>query len=247
MNGIDLLEHGGGGFALRRGGELLSLPDPREQHYQWVLAALHLRHVPGTPEDIPLWQHDRVFERWCAAWDLPEFSSARRLAYLVDNYRAAISNDLSVYTHHDLGALWRGRRWRLLLDVIDRLPAHSWYNATVVNDEKHAKMLADSMAARRADGPAEDRGPSMTTWTPEVAALTNVYDAVRGVQHAVYAAQHGEKAGPPPKAAARPSTALQRAMEAAERQRKRAAHEALAARVLPHKRAVKGESHDAVD
>lgn len=241
MNSIDFLEYGGGRFALRRGGASVPLPDPREQHYQWVLVALALEHVPGTPGDIPEWQRALIFDRWRAAWDLPDFHSARRLAYLVDNYQSALNNDLSVYTHLDLGELWRGRHWKKLLDLIDRLPPHSWYNSSVSNDEEHAQMIAQSLAARKADSDAaEDRGPSLTTWTPEVAVLTNVLDAVRDVQHAVYAAQYGKKAGDPPKRSPRPVTALERAMKRAEYQRRKAAHESIVARVLPHKAAVKG-------
>ena len=242
MNPIDFLEHGGGHFMVRYAGELVSLPDPRSKHYQWVLVALSLGHIPGTPEAIPEWKRALVFERWCAAWDLPRFRDAQRLAYLVDNYRAAISHDLSVYTHYDLGDLWRSRRWTLLLDIIDRLPAHSWYAAAVANDEDHAKMMAESLVQRKAESggkETEASGPSLTTWTPEVAALTSVLDAVNRVQHAVYAAQHGKKAGEPPKAAPRPVTALERAMKAAEYNRRKAAHESLVARVLPKKASVK--------
>ena len=246
MGDIDFLEHGGATasspFVLRHHGEHIALPNPREHHYQWVLMALAVEHVPGTPGDIPEWKRRLVFERWRAAWALPVFQQAKRLAYLVDNYRAEISNDLTVHAHLDLGDLWRARRWTLLLDVIDRLPAHSWYAATVSQDEGHAEMMAEAIMAQREANPDSDQkpSPSLTTWTPEVAALTNVLDAVRGVQHAVYAAQHGKKAGEPPKPSPRPVTPLEKALKRAEFERRKAAHESLVARVLPHKAAVKG-------
>lgn len=240
MNDIDLLEHGGGHFMVRLDGELISLPDPRTQHYQWVLIALQLGHVPGTPGAIPEWKRGLVFERWCAAWDIPDFQGARRLAYLVDKYRSPIASDLQTHAGVDLGELWRARRWRHLLDIIDHLPAHSWYAATVSMDEEHAKMMAESIMAQRDANPdsntLESQGPSLTSWTPEVAALTNVLDAVRGVQHAVIAVQAGKKAPEPPKPAPRPVTPLERALKLAEFSRRKAKHEALAARVLPHKR-----------
>lgn len=237
MQSIDLLEHGGGGFMVRHHGELLALPDPRSMNYQRVLMALFLRHAPETPGDLLEWQRLLVFERWCAAWDLPDFQSARRLAYLVDHYRPAISHDLSVYTHYDLGALWRARRWTLLLDILDRLPAHSQYAAAVSMDEDHAKMMAESLAARKDAGDERDTaGPSLTTWTPEVAMLTNILDAVRGVQHAVVAVNAGKQAPPAPDPTPRPVTPLERAMKRVEYERRKARHEALAARMLPHKR-----------
>lgn len=239
VNPIDFLEHGGGHFMLRRGGVLIPMPDPREKHYQWVLTALGLRFVPGTPDDVPPWLVDRIFERWAAAWDLPDFQVARRLAYLVDHYRPAISNDLTIYAHHDLGDLWRARRWTLLADLIDRLPAHSHYASAVSMDEEHARMLAEQLASRDEEEKG-DRGPALTTWTPEVGVLTSVLDAVRRVEHAVYAAQHGKKAGEPPKPLPRPVTPLEAALKRAQHERRKAKHEALVARVLPQKAAIKG-------
>lgn len=240
MKSIDLLEHGGATaaspFAIRLGGEYIPLPDPRTQHYQWVLIALHLRHVPGTPGDIPEWKRALVFEHWAAAWDLPIFQDAQRLAYLVDHYRPAISNDLQTYANLDLGELWRARRWAKMLDVIDRLPSHSWYSASVTMDEEHARMMAEAMAAREKSD-EKPSGPSLTTWTPEVAALTNVFDAIQSVRHAIIAANSERgKAPEPPKPAPRPQTPLERAMKLAEFKRRKTSHEALAARVLPHKR-----------
>lgn len=105
-------------------------------------------------------------------------------------------------------------------------------------------MMAESLAARKAAGDErDDRGPALTTWTPEVAMLANVLDAVRGVQHAVVAVQAGKKAPPPPEPSPRPKTPLEKAMARAEYERKKAAHEALAARLLPHKRQSQSPVH----
>jgi hypothetical protein len=240
MNDIDFLEHGGGSAALMLNGDLIALPDPTTKHYQWVLMALALEYVPGTPGDIPHWKHEQVFDRWRAAWDLPTFNEGRRLAYLVDHYRAALNNDLRVHAGVDLGALWRARRWVTLLDLVDRLPSHSHYSATVANDEEHAKLIAKAIAERKAAGEQpEDNGPALTTWTPEVAVMTQVLDAVNQVRYAVVATQVGKKAGDPPKPARRPVTALEKAARTAELRRRKAAHDSLVARVLPHKAAVK--------
>lgn len=239
MKSIDLLEHGGGFFHIRHHGELIAMPDPREIHYQLVLASLEQGILPGLPEDIPAWQVPTVVTRWAAAWDLPAFPDARRLAYLVDHYRGAISHDLTLRSL-DLGELWRARRWTLLLDIIDRLPSHSWYASSVSMDEEHAKMLAEAMAARARDGSdegAESKGPPLTSWTPEVAMLTNIFDAVRSVQYAVVAVQAEKgKAPEPPKPAPRPVTPLERYMQRAEYTRRKTKHESLVARVLPQKR-----------
>jgi len=238
MKSIDLLEHGGGDFRLRLDGYLVDMPDPREMHYQQVLMGLAVGHVRWTPGDIPEWKRAAIFERWCAAWDLPSFNDARRLAYAVDHYRGALVHDLRVHAGLDLGELWRARKWQTLLDIIDRLPSHSHYTATMANDEEYAAMVAKTMAERKARGEdtAKDDGPALTSWTPELAMLTNLLDAINGVRYAVVAVQAGKKAGDPPKPARRPQTALERAMRRAEFNRRQAAHEALVARVLPHKK-----------
>lgn len=249
MNGIDFLEHSGASasepFRLRRAGQLVSFPDPREQNYQWVLMVLSTRFVPGTPEDLLDWQRELVFVRWCAAWDMPQFESARRLAYLVDRYRPALTSDLVTFAAgQDLAQLWRERRWQKLLDLIDCLPGHSWFSTAVSKDKDHARMLAEAIQARRqAEGedgePKKAEGPPMNTWTPEVAELRTLADAVRRVEHAIFAVQMGKKAGEPPAPLPRPTSALEDALRVADHYSRKAAHEALVARVLPQKAAVK--------
>ena len=63
MQGIDYLEHGGGGFAIRHDGALIEMMDPRSVHYQVVLLALRDGHVTGTPVGIPEWKRALVFDR----------------------------------------------------------------------------------------------------------------------------------------------------------------------------------------
>lgn len=239
MNDIDLLEHGGGNFSLVHHGIRVLLPDPRSMDFQSVLMALGLRYVAGTPDDIPAWQVDHVFRRWAAAWDLPEFNSARRLAYLVDHYRSALVYDLRTHVNGaDLGELWRERRWQTLLDIIDHLPGHSWYSAAVAEDKEHARLMAEAIAARKnEDGEEEEKpkGPRINTWTPELAMLTSLTDAVRRVEWAVFASQAGQKAGEAPKPLPRPQTALELEIKLAEHRLREARHKSLVARMLPHK------------
>lgn len=233
MKDIDLLEFGSP-FAIRVGTELLQLPDPAGMHFQAVLMHLAAKIAPGTP-DCADWKRQLIFDRWCAAYDLPIFQDAQRLAYLVDHYRSAIVYDLKTYVHEDLGELWRRRRWRTLLDILDHLPSHSWYSATVNMDPEHAKMLAESIAARAASGEDENKGPHLTTWTPEMSMLAKVIDAIKGVSWTV-AAVNGQKPAEP-KPEPRPRTPIELEMKRAEYARKKANHESLVARLLPHKKA----------
>lgn len=251
MNDIDFLEHGRQCLTLLHAGREISLPDPRTLHYQVILAALHLRHAPGTPggepwkdhsetliHPMPEWKRALVFERWRAAYDLPAFNDGQRLAYLVDKYRAPIAADLRMHAHMDLGELWRERRWVTILDVLDRLPGHSWFSSAVSMDEEHAAMMAESIQAQAAASgqQPEAKGPSLTGWTNEVAALTNVLDAVRAVQHTIVAVNSERgKVPEPPKPAPRPVTPLEKALKAAAFAARKAKHESLVARVLPHK------------
>lgn len=233
MKDIDLLEYGTP-FALRVDGKLLQLQDPAGMHYQAVLSCLAVGIAPGTP-DVADWKRKMIFDRWCAAYDLPVFQDAQRLAYLVDHYRSAISYDLMTYANQDLGDLWRRRRWRTLLDVLDHLPSHSWYNATVSNDPEHAKMVAASIAARKDAGEeTEKTGPHLTTWTPEASLLTSLIDAVRNVSYTVAATNGAKTEQPAP--APRPQTALEIAIKRAEYERRKAKHEALADRLLPNRK-----------
>ena len=236
MSDIDLLEFGGGRFSLQHEGEPVELLDPRDMHFQAVLLCLQAQIAPGTPGCAD-WKRAVIFDRWRWAHDLPHFEDARRLAYLVDHYRGAIANDLRVHANVDLGELWRARRWTHLLDLIDRLPAHSWFSATISGDKEHAEMLARAIAERRAAG-QEDKapsGPSLVGWTPEVAALHHVLDAVRRVEWTVAAVNAGKKAPDPPKPAPRPISEIEIAIKRADMAERKARHEALAARVLRRK------------
>ena len=209
--------------------------DPRSVHYQAVLLALRDGHVPGTPVGIPEWKRALVFDRWRAAWDLPVFQDAQRLTYLLDHYRGAISSDLIRHAGLDLGQLWRQRRWTLLLDVLDRLPGNSHFAAAISMDEEHARMMADAIVARKANGDEEDTdGPALTTWTPELAMLTNVFDAVTSVRHAVIMV-NSEKRVDPPKPAPRPWTPLAAALAGAQRRQREQEHQSIVNRFLPNR------------
>lgn len=232
MNNVDFLEHGGrSAFLMIVNGEQVELPDPRDRHYQWVLACLSLRHVPGTPGDIPEWKRLLAFERWRAMYELPDFRNAQRLAYLVDHFRSPMTYDLQVYANADLGELWRGRRWLLLLDILDHLPAHSWFSSTVSMDEEHARLMAEALRAQP-ESERTSNGPPLHTWTPEVAVLNNVFDAIRRLEHTMIALKAGDKAPKAPDPAPRPITPLERAMKRVEYERRQEKHERLAARLL---------------
>jgi hypothetical protein len=236
MKNVDALEAARGGpFTYLLDGEVLTGPDPAAMHYQIVLLALNDRVMPDCPADMAYWKVEALFERWQAHYDLPDFEQARRLAYVVDHYIDSLTYDLQSHLQVDLGTLWRSRRWNTLLALLDRLPRWSYYYDAISNDPEHADMVAKALADA---GPREETpasGPALTTWTPEVEQIVRLIDAVKALHYIIPASQGSKNVkAPPPEE--RPSTLLDQARKRGEFKRRKAAHDKLAARLLPHKR-----------
>ena len=134
-----------------------------------------------------------------------------------------------MYPSENLGALWRSRNIRRLLNLIDHLPQNTWYHQAISEDVEHAVMLIKSQeeAKRRGIDPPPS-GPSLRSWSPEVDAMTRVLDAVNNVAFITAKAAGGK--GKPPKASPRPPTAMERAKLKVKQER----HAILRARMLPH-------------
>lgn len=69
----------------------------------------------------------------------------------------------------DIIALYKERRYKHILALIDGLPAHSRYVQALYQDEEFSQMLDNS----------EESGPSappLSTWTPEVDMLAKAVD-----------------------------------------------------------------------
>lgn len=240
MTEVERLERAKGGpFTYRHNGEVRGLPSPVEMTPAAVLDVLqhgHLALLAHLPRMLG-WEADLLVERWIAHYDLPVPRDAQRLAYLIDRHRNALEFDLLVHVAGaDLGELWRARRWRLLLNMIDHLPGHSHFSAAIANDEEHAKLLAEAMTQRKDRGEEQSTGPSLTRWTPEVAAIADLIDEVKALRYVTISANTTKGPAPkPPEPYARPGSAIQDAMRRAETDRRWAAHRSLAARMLPHK------------
>lgn len=219
----------------RHNGEVWTLPHPVDMSIQRIILALDARVLSEFPVDLKVWKSDRLFALWAARHDLPDHANARRLMYLVDHYRSEIEFDLAYHLRQDLTTLFRARKWRHLLNLIDHLPRNSWYIEAVSNDEEHAEMVAKAMAERK-DNEDEAYHPPIRYWSQESALLADVLDAVRNLGYVTRAA-NGDKAAQPPPPSPRPTSLLERAMGEARLRAKKAKHEALVARVLPHKAA----------
>lgn len=121
--------------------------------------------------------------------------------------------------------LWQGRQIRRLLNLIDHLPRNSRYSEAVSNDPEHMRMLLDA-----GGGPTKNARPPMSSWTPEVEAITGVADLLKALLGVTIMANSKKGAKKPDLAPAlRPGTVLSEI----ERQRKRERHRMLVAKMLP--------------
>jgi len=234
MNTLDALEAAGTGPLVYTYDEIRdTLPDPQEIGYQSLLGLLSDEVFTDLPR-MPLWMCFRLFRAWQAHHSLPDFAQAQRLAYLVDHYHDEIQVDFRVIYREDIDALWRARRWTYALNLIDHLPVDCWYTEAVSNDEEHAKMVAEAMAERRGgDDDDKPKGPPLRHWNQQASMMAELIDAVREVNHT-----NQQIAGGKPgdfKSYKRPTTAIDRAQREATNTVRKARHDALAKRLLPHK------------
>lgn len=100
--------------------------------------------------------------------------------------------------------LWRSRRWRFLLNLIDHLPTNSAFGEAIAQD--------DELAEQRE--PAASRGPSISEWSTDVALLSDLVDVALLIRTEMWTLA-GQKKTPPYRPMPRPSTAAERAVAAA--------------------------------
>lgn len=238
MDPLDRLEaERGGTFEARHDGEVFELPSPLELSWQVVVtlltkgaAAWH--HL--APADVPVWKLDLLRERWSAHYGLTDESGTHRLMYYLQRYPDAVEADLMrVPGLPSLAEMWRTRQWRRLLIAIDHLPTNSYFAHEVASDAEHAEMILRAQG----DRPGEQVVP-FSTFSPEVAVLADVVDAVRQVGLILIAANSKPGSQTPqfePYPRPKPAAAKIRLKIKAE------AHEALANRMLArrHKAASK--------
>lgn len=118
--------------------------------------------------------------------------------------------------------MWRQRRWRELLNILEMLPRTSAYAQAIATDEDLAEELANYPDDRRAGKWAR----SHRDYSAEVEMLSAVFDRI-GELVRVVAASRGAR-GQPAQAAPRPVSAIERVRKRMTVER----HRALVARVL---------------
>lgn len=165
----------------------------------------------------------------------------RRLAYLIAKYGEAIEYDLRAEcSGASLGALWRNREWRELLNLIDRLPVHSQYHAAIANDEEYARLVvAAEIEKEEREGPQAERiwRPALTRWTPAREGAAEVVDALRSLQYLLTIINSKEGSSvKPPEPAPRPETAFESVRRELQAEADQRYYDEIVGKLLPNKR-----------
>jgi len=216
-----------GPFTVLVNGEPRVVPAAADLHWKSVVAAGTSPHwfaVLAWPADVPLkaWQIEAAQHAWCQHNGLPAPEQIRRLTFMIEKYHDGIEYDLRDKLGVRLGELWRERRWRELLNYIDLLPSNTHKNRLMANDEEY--MTAVMEQAQEGDG-----RPSMADWSPEVAAIVKLTDAVNRVAMVTHAVSPNTKGKMDLRPEPRPSTAADKIRYRKEKK----AHEELTAILTP--------------
>lgn len=118
--------------------------------------------------------------------------------------------------------MWRERRWRDLLLLIDWLPRNSAYMQAISDDEEFAEHVLNQPESDRKG----DRRPKISEWDLYAEKLTDVVDRLGEVMQAVVASAGGK----PPKV--RPQPRPRTAVDKLREKRRYEHHKKVVSRVL---------------
>jgi hypothetical protein len=119
---------------------------------------------------------------------------SQRLIFLVGSYQRELEYDFA----HELpgenfGQLWRSRRWKKLLELIDRLPRNSQYRQALMNDEEAAEQyLREFERDPEAVGSADDGRPPMAEFTLEAELLLDLVNEVKALRSEAISMETGK-------------------------------------------------------
>lgn len=92
--------------------------------------------------------------------------------------------------------MWRDRKWRKLLNLIDHLPFNSHLKQTQLNDPTYTESLLEAQKKAEAEGKRAPSGHLISESSPEVREMRRVRQQVE-VLKGVVIAFAGGKAGQP--------------------------------------------------
>ncbi|WP_335936617.1 hypothetical protein [Streptomyces sp. PTD5-9] len=175
---------------------------------------------------VPVWKLRRLVAEWVAHYGLGD---AARLVALLERYGTAIEADLAD-RQWDLARLWRKRRWRFLLNLVEQLPAASRTMLAMADDDDLIASLPEP----------EPGPPPLASWTPEVEHLALIADRIGDLIAAVHNTV-AKKPARPPRPLPRPQTARDRIRQ----QRRRARHQLIKDRLTAARTAGRPSMADA--
>ena len=158
--------------------------------------------------DFAWWKAEhllRLYRRHHGLCETPDQDA--RLFHMLDQkeYAEAIEADLHEVYRVDLGELWRARRWRKLLGLVDRLRRHTHFSEVVSQDEDLARMLLDAEEAEKRQNAATS-SRRMAEFTVEAELLSVVADRLAEILQVQVAQKGGRSRAIKPQP--RPKTAV---------------------------------------
>jgi len=124
-----------------------------------------------------------------------------RLRELLTRYQGAVAADLAEVYGLDLEVLYRSRRWRYLLSLIDELPEASRVRQAMLDDPEVAEAILD------ADGGTDaEWHPPISEYGLAEQYLAQIIDGLAALNQAVVALGGGKPERP--KATPRPRTQI---------------------------------------
>lgn len=218
----------GGTFTYRHGGRVYQIPAAVAVHHEELharLADLYLfAEWAQVPDGVPLGVVDQLREAYCLSQGLPvEPDDTTYLLSLLSTYGEELEVDLRT-VGVDVVTEFQGRRWRLLLNAIGRLPYATHWRQAMFNDPEVAERIVRAQARDKTQSVS---GIPVSEFTQTVALLRDAITAMRGVQ-ATVARVGGSKT-----ATVEPYPGPITLLKSAENSVRQRDHEALVARVLP--------------
>lgn len=214
-------------------GEPVVVRPPQDMTWQEVMscikdvtAFIHFAQLPGMSLD----QARAVQRSWIEHFGLTaDDQVTRRLAGVMSRFSGQLEAD---FPRHYPGVgpadLWRARKWRTLLNLIDHLPQNTHYHHALMHDEDHAAAVAQ-WKADHPDEAGKSTAPPWQVWSPEVEALNTLIDEIRLLTYYFQGANGGKPKQP--QFQPRPSSEIKKATDRV----KWKAHESLASKMLRRK------------
>jgi len=227
----DLDRERSGRFVIRVNDEPAELRSPLDMSWNEVAACINdlsafvqLTGMPGSGKAA----RELARDRWIAHFGLTSDDDAtRRLASVMGQYASKLEAD---FPRHYPGVgpadLWRARKWRCLLNLIDHLPQNTHYHHALMNDPEYAKRVADYRVKHPTTD--EQKAPPWSVWSPEYEAMQSIIDELRVLRATVVGSAGGKPSEP--KMTLKPVSEIQKAVA----RKKWQEHEGLKSKFLPN-------------